>query len=57
MNAKKATEPPKKIVADNRQARYNFAIGDKIEAGIMLTGTEVKSLRQGRTNLDRKSVV
>ncbi|WP_075215903.1 SsrA-binding protein SmpB [Mongoliimonas terrestris] len=51
MNAKKATEPPKKIVADNRQARYNYAIGDKIEAGIMLTGTEVKSLRQGRTNL------
>ncbi|WP_181702789.1 SsrA-binding protein SmpB [Chthonobacter albigriseus] len=51
MNAKKVTEPPKKIVADNRQARYNFAIGDKIEAGIQLTGTEVKSLRQGRTNL------
>lgn len=51
MNAKKAAEPPKKIVADNRQARYNFAIGDKIEAGIQLTGTEVKSLRQGRTNL------
>lgn len=51
MNAKKTTEPPKKIVADNRQARYNYALGDKIEAGIMLTGTEVKSLRQGRTNL------
>lgn len=51
MNAKKAAEPPKKIVADNRQARFNYAIGDKIEAGIQLTGTEVKSLRQGRTNL------
>ena len=51
MNAKKTTEPPKKIVADNRQARYNYALGDKIEAGIMLTGTEVKSLRLGRTNL------
>lgn len=51
MNAKKKTEPPKKIVADNRQARYNYAIGDKLEAGLMLVGTEVKSLRQGRTNL------
>jgi SsrA-binding protein len=51
MNAKKAAEPPRKIIADNRQARYNYAIGDKIEAGIQLTGTEVKSLRQGRTNL------
>jgi SsrA-binding protein len=51
MNAKKVTEPPRKIVADNRQARYNYAIGDKVEAGIILTGTEVKSLRQGRTNL------
>jgi SsrA-binding protein len=51
MSAKKVAEPPRKIVADNRQARYNYAIGDKIEAGIMLTGTEVKSLRLGRTNL------
>lgn len=51
MNAKKTTEPPKKIVADNRQARYNFALGDRLEAGVVLTGTEVKSLRQGRTNL------
>jgi SsrA-binding protein len=51
MSAKKLAEPPRRIVADNRQARYNFAIGDKIEAGIQLTGTEVKSLRQGRTNL------
>lgn len=51
MAAKKVTEPPKKVVADNRQARFNYAIGDKLEAGVMLTGTEVKSLRQGRTNL------
>jgi SsrA-binding protein len=51
MNAKKVAEPPRKLIADNRQARYNFAIGDKVEAGIQLTGTEVKSLRQGRTNL------
>jgi len=50
MKAKKA-DPARRVVADNRQARYNYAIGDKIEAGIQLTGTEVKSLRQGRTNL------
>jgi SsrA-binding protein len=37
-----------KIVADNRKARFNYAIGDVIEAGIALTGTEVKSLRDGK---------
>ena len=37
-----------KVVADNRKARFNYAIGDTFEAGIMLTGTEVKSLRQGK---------
>ncbi len=51
MSAKKVTEPPKKIVADNRGARYHYEVGEKIEAGIALVGTEVKSLRQGRTNL------
>lgn len=49
--APKKKDPPQKLVADNRQARYNYALGDKVEAGIILTGTEVKSLRQGRTNL------
>ena len=34
-------------VADNRRARYDYEILDTLEAGIMLTGTEVKSLRQG----------
>jgi SsrA-binding protein len=37
-----------KIVADNRKARFNYAIGEVFEAGIALTGTEVKSLRQGK---------
>src|SRR5829696_8125280 len=37
-----------KVVADNRKARFNYAIGDTFEAGIVLTGTEVKSLRQGK---------
>ncbi len=41
-------ERPRKIVADNRKARFNYEIGEVIEAGIALTGTEVKSLRNGR---------
>ena len=37
-----------KVVADNRKARFNYEIGDTFEAGIALTGTEVKSLRVGK---------
>jgi SsrA-binding protein len=48
----KDTSKPKKsrykLIADNRKARYNYEIGDVVEAGIMLTGTEVKSLRLGK---------
>jgi len=40
-----------KIAADNRKARFNFEILDTIEAGIMLTGTEVKSLRGGKATI------
>ncbi|SON54902.1 SsrA-binding protein [Hartmannibacter diazotrophicus] len=40
-----------RIVADNRKARYNYEIGEAIEAGLQLSGTEVKSLRAGRSNL------
>ncbi|MGB3787416.1 MAG: SsrA-binding protein SmpB [Phormidesmis sp.] len=40
-----------KIIADNRQARYEYEILDKYEAGIVLTGTEVKSIREGKVNL------
>jgi SsrA-binding protein len=40
-----------KIIADNRKARFNYEIGEVVEAGIALTGTEVKSLRQGRANI------
>jgi SsrA-binding protein len=42
------SDPNFKIVADNRKARFNYAIGDTFEAGIALTGTEVKSLRVGK---------
>jgi SsrA-binding protein len=41
-------ERPRRIVADNRKARFNYEIGEVVEAGIALTGTEVKSLRNGR---------
>ena len=40
-----------KIVAENRQARRDYFIVDQYEAGMVLRGTEVKSLRQGRANL------
>ena len=41
----------RKIVAENRRARYEFAIGEVYEAGISLTGTEVKSLRAGKSTI------
>ena len=41
----------KKIVAENRKARYNYEIIDTYEAGLVLTGTEVKSLREGKANI------
>ncbi len=40
-----------KIVADNRKARYHYEIGEAFEAGLVLTGTEVKSLRTGRSTI------
>ena len=40
-----------KLAADNRRARYNYEIGEVFEAGIMLTGTEVKSLRTGKATI------
>lgn len=40
-----------KIVSDNRQARYLYEILETYEAGIQLTGTEVKSIREGKINL------
>ena len=40
-----------KIAAENRKARFNYAIGESFEAGIVLTGTEVKSLRLGKATI------
>ena len=42
---------PIKVVAENRKARFNFSIEDTVEAGIVLTGTEVKSVRSGKTTI------
>jgi SsrA-binding protein len=46
-----ATFDKKKIVADNRRARFDYALDELFEAGIALTGTEVKSLRFGEGNI------
>jgi SsrA-binding protein len=44
-------KPTYKIVADNRRARFDYEIGETFEAGIALTGTEVKSLRAGKATV------
>jgi SsrA-binding protein len=41
----------RKLIAQNRKARHDYAVEDVFEAGVMLTGTEVKSLRLGRASL------
>ena len=41
----------RKIIANNKKARHDFFIEDSYEAGIVLTGTEIKSIRQGKVNL------
>ena len=41
----------KKLIAENRQARREYQIEDTVEAGIVLVGTEVKALREGRANI------
>ena len=46
-----ARETGTKLVAQNKKARHDYDIGETWEAGLVLTGTEVKSLRQGRCSL------
>ena len=46
-----AKEQGVKPIAQNKKARHDYAIEDKYEAGLVLTGTEVKSLREGRASL------
>ena len=46
-----AKEGTRKLVAENRKARFNYEISETFEAGLALQGTEVKSLRQGKANI------
>jgi SsrA-binding protein len=46
-----AANPRFKSVAENRKARFNYEIGEVVEAGIVLTGSEVKSLRLGKATI------
>jgi SsrA-binding protein len=46
-----AREQGRKLIAQNRKARHDYRIEDTYEAGLVLTGTEVKSLRAGRASL------
>lgn len=49
--AKKPENTNYKVLAENRRARYDYAIEDDIEVGIILMGSEVKSLRLGQSNI------
>ncbi|MGP0066916.1 MAG: SsrA-binding protein SmpB [Isosphaeraceae bacterium] len=49
---KKEDDSGIKVVARNRRARHDYDLLEKVEAGIVLTGTEVKSLRNGKANLE-----
>lgn len=48
---KSKNSPARKTIAENRKARFNFEIIDTLEAGLVLTGTEVKSLRANQANI------
>src|SRR6478672_11323743 len=45
-------EKNERVIADNRKARHNYNVLDTLECGIVLTGSEVKSLRTGQLSLD-----
>lgn len=47
----KKSDPNNKIAAENRKARFSYEVLDTFEAGLVLTGTEVKSLRGGHANI------
>jgi SsrA-binding protein len=49
--AKKAEKSAERLVAQNRAASYNYNLLDRMEAGLVLTGTEVKSLRGGKASI------
>ena len=49
--AKKKNDSGERVVADNRKARHQYFIESSLEAGVVLTGSEVKSLRTGKANI------
>ncbi|WP_095587329.1 SsrA-binding protein SmpB [Actibacterium ureilyticum] len=49
--AKPKSDPNYKVIAENRRARYDYAIEDDLECGVVLMGSEVKSLREGQSNI------
>ena len=51
MAQNKKADPNYKVVAENRRARFDYAIEDDIECGVILTGSEVKSLRENSANV------
>jgi len=50
--SKKETDKNERVIADNRKARHNYHVLDTLECGIVLVGSEVKSLRTGTLSLD-----
>ena len=53
---KKAEKDRYKLIAENRKARYEYFIEETLEAGIVLTGTEVKSLRVGQSQVQQDDI-
>ena len=51
MAQSKKGDPNNKTIAENRRARFNYAVEETFEAGIILVGTEVKALREGQANI------
>jgi len=49
--AKQKSDPNYKVIAENRRARHDYAIEEDLECGIVLMGSEVKSLRSGKANI------
>ncbi len=49
--AKEQDKQGRKLICENRKARFAYAIGERLEAGVVLTGSEVKSCREGRAQL------
>jgi SsrA-binding protein len=51
MSQVRKADPNSKVAAENRKARFNYEVLDTLEAGLVLSGTEVKSLRGGHANI------